>query len=690
MSVYHVGTDIGGTFTDCVIVDEQGSITTGKSPSTPDDFSRGFFDSIGTAAEKLGLDLDGLFASAQILVHSTTAATNAVVERRGARVGLIATRGHGEAILIMRGGGRSKGREVDDLLQIHRTYKPDPLVPAKMIREVTERIDCHGDVIVKLDEDDVRAAVRDLATQQVDAVAISLLWGFLNPAHERRVREIVEDEAPELFVSCSHEISPTIGEYYRTVGTAINAYIGPLMSSYVGRLADGASDQGYAKPVLFGQAVGGTIPVAEVKRRPLYTLDSGPVSGVVASTYLAQATGYRNVIGADMGGTTFDVSLIVDGEPRRRETTNLEGYELFLPMLDVQSIGAGGGSIARLDPASQTIKVGPQSAGADPGPVCYGRGGVEPTVTDADVVLGVINPERFLGGRRRLDRDAAFRSLEELGRGVGLSAEEAAAGVTQIVDNRMADKIHRLTAYGGYDVADFVIFAFGGASAAHAGAFARELGVRTVVIPLGNSASVLSALGTVCGDVAHIVDRSVRYVAPLGMDAIEAEFRELEEAATRQLVAEGFSPEEIELDRYVALKYGAQVFDLELPVAAGEGGEAIVARFERAYRERFGRDSGYAPAGIQLTRIRLQSRGRLPKPQIARGESARGEQLGTRQVWWSERGGYVETPIFAQLGPERVAGPLICELSDTTVVVRPGQTIERDAFGNLVLTALEG
>ena len=691
MDSFSIGTDIGGTFTDCAVIDDKGRVYTGKSPSTPENFSEGFFSAVEDAAGKLDMDMGELLGKASTLVHATTAATNAMVERKGAKVGLLTTMGHAESILVMRGGGRSKGLEVDDLLYLPGTDKPEPIVPRLRIREVAERVDCKGQVVVSMDDEQVRQATRELVDAGAETIAIGFLWSLANAAHEERARELVEEVAPDLFVSCSHEIAPRVGEYYRIVATVMNSYVGPLMSDYVGDIAERATGSGYDKPVLFAQCVGGTVPVSAIKRRPLFTLDSGPVSGIVASNFLGTEIGYENIITADMGGTTFDVSVIDSNTPQRRESTNINKYEMYLPMLDVESIGAGGGSIAWIDPASGTMKVGPQSAGADPGPIAYQRGGTEPTVTDADVVLGIVNPDRFLGGRRKLDKEAARAGIAKLGEQIGLSVEETAAGISEIIDHMMAEKIRRMTVYRGHDPRKFVLFAFGGAGPTHAGAFARELGVQSVVVPIGNIASVLSAMGTVSGDVTHIYDRSCRLVAPFDMDGMDADFQELEAKAHAQLADEEFAESEVSLKRLVSMKFGAQVFDVEVPLEEGDDNESLVHRFESTYEQRFGRDSGYAPAGIEIIRERVEAVGRLPRPTLARDESAASngggapKALESRPVYWRETGDYADTPIHDEVAGT-IDGPAVIELPDTTVAVRPGQQMTVDAYGNLILT----
>jgi N-methylhydantoinase A len=677
------------------VVDDRGQVHTGKAPSTPPDFSAGFFDAVQDAGSKLDLELEEFLRSANTLVHATTAGTNAVTERKGATVGLLATRGHGDAILIMRGAGRTKGLEIDDLLFIPGTTKPAPIVPRERIVEITERLDSRGNVVVALDEQQLREKVTELVKQEVDAIAISFMWSFMNPEHELRAREIVQEIAPDTFVSCSHEVAPRMGEYCRTVAAVMNCYIGPLMHKYTGEIVERGRQAGYGRSVLFAQCTGGSAPIAAVRHTPLFTLDSGPVSGVVASTYLSELFDYPNIITADMGGTTFDVSVISEHAATRRESTIINKYEMYLSSLDVESIGAGGGSIAWIDPASGTMKVGPRSAGAEPGPLCYGHGGSEPTVTDADVVLGIINPDNFLGGRRKLDAAAAHRGVEQLGAHLGLSVQETAAGIAQIVDNHMAEKMRRMTVFRGHDVRDFFVFAFGGAGPVHAGSFARELGVKGVVIPLGDIASVLSAFGTVASDILHVYDASVVLAAPFDSAQLDEIFAPLEESARDAMKEEGFEGDSIELVRSVFMKYGAQIYDTEVPLG-GETPEQLVSKFEQVYEQRFGKDSGYAPAGIEVIRERVYATARLPRPEIRQGARCSGSngdshaEPGSRDVWWAESGGFEKTPIYQGTEglsvDEAVDGPLIIELPDTTVPVRPGQQVRIDGFGNLLIT----
>src|SRR6478609_4583668 len=442
---YLVGIDIGGTFTDCAIVDRAGRLLTTKVPSTPEDFSRGMMDALGAGAKALGLPLGEFCGDIAFLSHGTTVGTNTIIQKKGARVGLITTKGHEDAIHIMRGSRGYGGRDIRKVVHFPETSKPTPIVPKRLIRGVSERVDCFGEIVVALNEREAEAAIRDLIAQGVEAIAICFLWSFRNPAHENRVKAMVQEIAPEIFVSTSVDIAPKWGEYERVTATALNAYLGPVMGGYLGRLDTSLRELGYEHGLQITQCGGGTVPVARAGEAPLLTLDSGPVSGVTASMFLGNAMGEKNVITTDMGGTSFDVSIIYEGKPAYSFISNTDQYEYFLPKVDLQAIGAGGGSLIRVQPETRTMTVGPDSAGAFPGPVCYGRGGTVPTVTDAQLVLGYLDPENFAGGRMKLNRKEAEKSIEKLGKQIGLNPLETAAGICRIVELNMADIIRKVS-----------------------------------------------------------------------------------------------------------------------------------------------------------------------------------------------------------------------------------------------------
>ena len=499
MSTYLCGIDIGGTFTDCVVVDEAGQVTTGKAPSTPADFGEGLIAALDIVAGKLGTPLDALCTELAVLAHGTTVGTNAIIQKKGVKVGLITTKGHNDVIHIMRGSRGLSGRDIRLVVHIPESSKPDPIVPKYLIEGVSERVDCFGKVVVELNEEEAEQAIRRLVADGVEALAICFLWSFLAPEHEQRVKAMVERIAPGLFVTCSSELVPKWGEYERTAAVALNAYIGPLVTGYLARMDRRTTDLGYDYPLQITQCAGGTIPVAKAMAAPLLTLDSGPVAGVTGSRYAGGIMGYENVITTDMGGTSFDVGIIHGGEPAFSYRSLVHQYEYYLSKVDIQVIGAGGGSMARIDEATGVFRVGPESAGADPGPVCYGRGGTVPTVTDADLVLGYLDPDNFAGGAIALDREAAAQALAPMGERLEMGLDETASGIARIVEFQMADLIRKVTIQKGHDPRDFVIFAFGGAGPTHAGVFAQELGVSKVIVPAARDRLGLVRVWRCCG-----------------------------------------------------------------------------------------------------------------------------------------------------------------------------------------------
>ena len=694
---YLCGVDIGGTFTDVVIVGAQGSVTLAKSASTPDDFARGFFTALGEGAQALGLSLRSLLAQTALLSHGTTVATNVVVERRGAKVGLLTTAGHGDALLIMRAYGRAAGLSAADTLRFSATSKPAPLVPRSLIHEIAERVDVRGEVVVRLDEDAVRKAVRTLRAAGIEALAIAFLWSFRHPAHEIRAREIVREEAPELFVTCSSELVPLLGEYERTVATVLNSYVGPVTSRYVDRIAQRAGDEGLKTPLLLMQCNGGLTSASSAKRSPLLLLQSGPCGGVMGSAYLGGLLGHRNIIATDMGGTTFDVGLVHEGMPLRTSTTIVHQYEFYVPAIDVKSIGAGGGSVAWLDDKRGALSVGPRSAGAMPGPICYRRGGREPTVTDADLVLGYIDPDYFLGGRETLDRDAAWRAMTALGAPLGLDAWRTAAGINRIVDDHMADLIRRETIEKGLDPRDFVLFSYGGAGPCHAGAYARELGVATLVVPLTNTASVWSAFGVVSSDVIHVYQHDQLMAAPFDLAPLRRLFADLAAEAAAEFAAEGFVASQLQLRWSADLRHRLQVHVVEVEFSPQQD-DALLAsnlleRFTARYEALYGVGTAYGEAGIELVTLRLHASATVNKPALERVTASATSPppeacAAPRAIFWPELDALLETPIFRAeklRAGNVIMGPAVIEPSATTIVVRPGQRAQLDGYGNIII-----
>ncbi len=688
---FMIGVDIGGTFTDCVVMDAQGQIVTGKSPTTPDDRSRGFFNSIEQAADVLETDPRPLLESCSRLVHGTTTGTNAIVERRGARVGLLATRGHDGAIYVMKGTGRTAGLSSEQALDVPETYKPAPLIPPELIRPITERIDVDGDLVVPLVEDEVRNAVQDLVDAGIEALTISFLWSTINPAHERRAREIANEVAPALFLSCSSDLSAKVGEYERTITAVMNSYIGPLMVEYIDRIQHGAVERGFAGTVQFAQCAGGAITSGEARRAPIRTVQSGPVAGTIATQAMAGVAGLSDVMAVDMGGTTFDVSVIHDGRPLQRDVSIFERYAMALPMLDIESVGAGGGSIAWVDD-QRRLNVGPKSAGARPGPACYGFGGTEPTVTDADVVLGLIDPDKYLGGRMKLDADLAREVVGRLAEQLGLSLMETAAGISTVVDAKMADLVRRMSLLRGLDPRRFACAAFGGGGPLHSPAVAAQAGIRTLIVPLPRAASVWSAFGAATSDVAHIFQRWTVLSLPARGADVEAIFGELEKLARTTLDSQGVSLDNVSVVRSVRMRYSMQIHDVEVPVSAGTIDDAAVAEldgtFERIHDELFGKGSGFRAGGVDFTAFQVRATAHTTKPSLAVAIDDQPSE-SSRSIYWPELREAVETRTFDAVPADAVSGPALIELPDTVIVIRPGQSGRPDAHGNYIITLLE-
>lgn len=696
--MFVAGVDIGGTFTDCALIDDAGAVTTAKVPSTPDDFSRGFFDSLSQGAAVVGRTLEALLADTVLIAHGTTVATNVMAQRRGATVGLLTTMGHRDVLAIMRAYGRVAGLPPDELLHYSVANKPVPIVRRELIEEVYERVDCKGEVVLNLDEEHVQAAVERLLAAGVESIAVSFLWSFRNPRHELRVKEMISQIAGDLPVTIGSDLVQRSGEYERTMAVAVNSYVAPASRRYLETIADRAKDLGYQRTVLIMECSGGVSPVQRASEAPVRLIGSGPAGGLVGAQAFGAQMGAKDIITTDMGGTTFDVALVVDGEPVRTTTTIVDQCEYFVPTLDIRSIGAGGGSIAWYDPGSGTVKVGPHSAGADPGPICYGRGATAPTVTDADVALGYLNPDYFLGGRVRLDKAAALAAFENLGREIGATALEVAAGVTQIVDFRMADLIRKMTIERGYDPRSMVVFAYGGGGPLHAGVYARELGAAQIVVPLGPIAAVFSALGVASSDLLYIYEHSGTMFAPWDQDEITARFEALEDRARMECGEAGFDGPRLELERVADIRYRLQVHNVEVPIGGGRVTEAIVEQLERDFEARyealFGRGTGYKGAGIEIATLRVRAIGRTVQPTIAtqpagdRRAAGEDSRKPSREIWWHELGGLRESAIFdgSKLRPGHVVeGPAVIELPHTTVLVRPEQLAYIDPLQSIVI-----
>ncbi len=687
---FKVGADIGGTFTDVVMVGSDGSVATRKLPSTPESYGR----AIVAAIRELVAERGTTPAALSDVVHASTIATNAILELKGARTGLLTTKGFRD-VLEMR---RLRIPVLYDL----QYQKPPPLVPRRLRLEIDERMGPHGAVWSPLDEASVAAAAQALRAAGVEAVAIALLHAYADPRHERRVAEIVRAHLPDAFVTSSAEILPEIREYERTSTAVVNAYIGPVVQSYLGALAADMRDIGVAGTLHIMQSNGGVMTVEAARRKPAYIVESGPAAGVIASARMARALGLANAISFDMGGTTAKAAMIEDGEPAR--TTEYEvgsginlssklvkggGYPIKLPFIDVSEIGAGGGSIVALD-STGGIRVGPRSAGAVPGPVCYGLGGTEPTFTDAMVATGYLNPVAIAGGRVALDAAAALAALEErIARPLGLSLADAAYGIYQIAASTMTRAVKAVTTYRGRDPRDFALIAFGGNGPIAAAAIARALAIRTVLVP--PAPGVFSALGLLTSAAEHEHSASVlRRVDELDDAALETAFATLEAGARAALAAEGHAAERVRIKRSAELRYSGQAYELAVPCAAGDSLGDVAARFHDEHRKTYGHSSPGDPVDVVSVRAWAQAsapEGGLDYARLSARAGSR-EAAGaaaSRRAHFGREIGFVHTPVVMRgaLDAAWRAGPLIVEEYDATCVIPPGARARLDALGNI-------
>ncbi len=685
--MFSIGIDIGGTFTDVAAVESGGGrATLAKSPSTPGDYLEGVMAALGDAAGQIGIPLADLLSQTNLLAHSTTVTSNALWTRSGARVGLIATRGFGDQILIMRGIGRVAGLSLAERRHYRRTDKPEPIVPRHRIMEVAGRVDSTGEAIVPLDEETTRNSISELIEKHhIESLAVGLLWSFKNPDHERRVRKIAAEIENDLPVSLSSDVSGRLGEYERTATAVLNAYVSREMSGYLERLIARLAEAGLKRPPLIVQSDGGLTPAARVM--PVRTVESGPAVGVAGAARLSSELSKPNLIATDVGGTTFKVALIEDGRWDLADETVFTQYHVFVPMVDVVSIGAGGGSIAWED--AGRLRVGPRSAGAKPGPACYGTGGEEPTVTDADLVLGVLNPENFLGGRIALDPAAARRAFERnlAPRFFDGDPVRAAAGVRRIMDAQMADLIRKVTLERGRDLREFSLLAYGGAGPAHACAYAAEAGIGEVIVPY--YATVLSAFGAAAGGVRYTLEQSLTAYPPEGVETLKSAYANLEAEGGAMLEAAGVAGSDHRFERWCAIRWRRQVHSLRVPFPGGTaGGEALekaVETFTKEYAARYGEGSAYSEAGVEITRVWINALGpALPEKAAefqASSKSPHPEK--SRQVYWGEE--WTGTPIFdgpALAAGARVEGPAIIEHPGTTIALPPGARAAVDDAGH--------
>ncbi|MGH7834783.1 MAG: hydantoinase/oxoprolinase family protein, partial [Candidatus Binatia bacterium] len=585
----------------------------------------------------------------------TTVATNAFITGHFSKTGFITTKGAEDTLLIGRGAfQKTAGLTEAEIGDSARLDKPPPLVARPLTRGISERIDREGEIIVPLDEKGARKAIQELLDEGVEAFSVCLLWSFKNPVHEQKIKKLLAEMASGKEVSLSSELVPVLGEYQRAATTTINASLNRITSSYLGSLEQKLQTSGFSKHPLIMQSAGGVVTFERARKESISLLSSGPTGGLMACLLSGGEKGYRNILCTDVGGTSFDVGIIIEGKPQYAREPIVGRYHLRIPMLQVESIGAGGGSIAWIEPGTNHLKVGPLSAGAEPGPACYDRGGDDPTVTDADLVLNRLNPEYFLGGAMRLDKEKAREAIKrKIADPLGISVEEAAVSITRIIDARMADLIRRMTIGRGYDPKDFVVFAFGGAGPAHAAAYAKDVGAKTVIIP--STASVFSARGIATCDFLRIKEMSSPMVFTSDGDReISRIFEVLETETMNELASEGIERQEMSLERSIDLRYRGQLHEIRVPVREGTLSHADLEKirtdFEVIYEQTYGAGTAFEGAEIEAVIFRVSGMGRIPKPAFAKfprnGQDPRKAFKGTRAVYWDELRRFEPTDVY--------------------------------------------
>jgi N-methylhydantoinase A len=668
--------DVGGTFTDLVVLDgETGNVSYAKAPTTPGHPAAGVFEAVARSTLSV--------PEATMFFHGTTLGINTMLEHKGARTGAIMTRGFRDVLEI--------GRMLWPMYQLHWD-QPEPLVPRYLRLEVSERVRADGTVVVPLDEDDVRAAVERLVADDVESIAVCFLHSYAFPEHERRVGEIIESEYPQISVTLSHLVTQEYREYERTATTVADAAIRPRMVSYIDDLESSLRERRYAGGFVLTRCDGGVMSAAEAKERCIRTLISGPASGVMGAVALGQWIGAPNLITIDMGGTSFDAALVIDHQPMLSPMTKVEGLPLLVPVVDLATIGAGGGSIAFVD-AGGALNVGPRSAGAEPGPIAYGKGGVEPTFTDAALVSGLLDSHGFLGGRMDLDVNAAAEGIRKaIAEPLGLSIEEAASGNVTLTEAKMAATLEELTIGKGYDPRDFTLLAFGGGGSLVACALASRLGIPTVIVPL--SPATFSAWGMLTLDVVHDFARtSISGLDAITPAAIVERFRALEEQAQAALDREGVPKARQDLRRSIDMRYEGQEHTLTLPVDRSTLEGLDLETLRTAFHDRHSVTYGYSMSDpVEVTSYRIRAVGALDKPARptidAGGVDAGEALLGTRPAVHRGSGGAFDWAIYDRgrlRAGNRLAGPAIVEEAAATTLVPPGYELDVDDLGNLLI-----
>ena len=693
MGKYRLGVDTGGTFTDLVMMDEDtGEVRLIKMASTPSDPSIGFMN----VTERSLREADVSAVDVTTIVHGTTVATNTIIEGKGAKTALIATEGFRDVFEI--------GRQIRSRLYDVFCDKPKPLVPRALCVGVPERLDSSGQVLTELDEDEVREVVRRLGKEDVESFAVCLLHAYANPTHEERVREILCEAIPDAAVSISSDLCPEMREYFRARTTAINALLVPVVSRYIEQLEGRLSDVGVEAGLHLMTSSGGMVSSEVAREEPVHLIEPGPAAGVIVASHIARMAEIDNIISFDMGGTTAKVGLVQDGEPSIAphfevgttavvDDHSAAGYPVRTPVIDLVEIGAGGGSIAWVDPGG-ALRVGPRSGGADPGPACYGKGNDQPCITDANLILGRLNPGYFIGGEQTLYPELAEQAIQRIADRLGMGLLEAANGIIEIANASMVGAIRLVSVQRGFDPRDFVLVAFGGAGPVHANALARELDIPRVLVP--PSPGVTSAMGLLVSDLKHVFVRSmIRSLAEVDWSAVNAAFAELEARARAVLDAEGVSASDVSFQRDMDMRYIGQSYELRVAVPerdlSGSDIDLVASGYYREHERAYGYATPTEPC--EVVNLRLTAVGSIRQPHWRTLESGGADASGAikseREVYFPESAAKVTCKIYDRYGllaGNIVEGPAIVEQMDSTVVVHPGYAAEVDGFGNLLIS----
>ncbi|NKB58818.1 MAG: hydantoinase/oxoprolinase family protein [Alphaproteobacteria bacterium] len=681
MTSLRIGVDSGGTFTDVCLLDETtGQFSVWKLSSTPQDPSEAIANGAREAVERFGGD----DANVSFFGHGTTVATNALIQGRGARAGLITNDGFRDLLDL--------GRQTRPHLYDLQTDKPIPLIPRDRRLEVSERLLYDGTVEREPSEDEVRTMARKLRDMDVEAAAVCFLYSFVSPAHEVMVARILEEELDGAFVTASHQVCPEFREFERLSTTVVNAFLGPVMKGYLSRLTPRLKDAGITVQPHITQSNGGTITFETASTLPVRTVLSGPSTGVVGALETGRIVGVEDIITFDMGGTSTDVSLIQNARPETTTEAIVHGYPIKVPMIDIHTVGAGGGSIAYVD-SGGFLKVGPRSAGAAPGPICYGLGNDEPTVTDANVVMQILNPKELLGGRMPIDRDPAFRAIEKLGEKLGLSALDTAAGIIRVVTANMARAIRLISVQRGHDPREYCLMPFGGGGPVHAGRLARELGMRRILVP--RNPGILCAMGLLLTDLRH--DLSVTRKLPVdatSVPAIRDAMRALRRDADTWFEKENVGSDRRRLVASADMRYAGQNYELNVPVPDLDDDAALLDGLTVNFNEAYSRLYDYtAPdEAIEIVTFRVEAYGLVEKPQFTEnanaGADASAAAIDSREIYMPESSTFETAHIFdrdrLQTG-NRIEGPAVIEQMDSTTFILPGQTATVDAYHNIVI-----